>query len=91
MTEPIKKVEGWEFEFCERFSDELDAINYFAIKSFIQNLLAQQAAETRLATIEECAETFRKETEGVCHAACNKPLYLGSIYAKLKSLKEQTN
>ncbi len=29
------------------------------------------------------AEIFRKETEGICHAACNKPLYLGVIYEKI--------
>lgn len=61
------------------------------LESQVEALLLQQAAETRLATIDECTETFRKETEGVCHAACNKPLYLGTVYEKLKSLKEQTN
>ena len=91
-----KEPEGLiDFEFCERFSDELDAINYFAIKSKIQDLLAQQATETRLATIEEIIQTLPDEKKCECkkydYGCLDCQIGVLELKEKLKSLKEQTN
>ena len=49
------------------------------VKAYLLEVLKEQDLKTR----QECAEIFRKETEGVCHASCRQPLYLGYIYEKI--------
>jgi hypothetical protein len=61
------------------------------VLDFIRKVEAQAKAEGR----EEAAEIFRKETEGLCHAACGRPLHLGYIYKRIieaiNNLNNKTN
>lgn len=88
-TDPKELLKNWEKEMkgYQKLHPELrlDFVGY------IHNLLMQQDLVSREAQRKEDAEIFKKETEGLCHAACGRPLQLGVIYQKILNRPPNSN
>ena len=67
--------------------DSLSRRKAAAAREFERILQAQERV-TREEERKKCAEIFRKETEGLTHATCGRPLQLGIIYNKILNQNE---
>lgn len=72
---------------AEEWPEQAYELDPEKVEQFIAELLEKQ----RIEVIEAAAETFRRNTEGLTHATCNKPLQLGYIYQEIQALKQTNN